>query len=425
MKSVITGGKRKNARNDLQIDPVFYDFAIKTNIKLSQLKGLRVLELASVLAGPGVGQFFAELGAEVIKVENLKTGGDVTRTWKVSGEKTDDRSAYFCSVNWGKQSLALNLNTPEGQKIVHDLALKSDIVIASYKPGDAEKLRVDYAMLSKGNPGLIYGQISGYGPKNPRVGYDAIIQAEAGFMFMNGEPDGPSLKMPVALMDVLAGHHLKEGLLLAMLEKTATGKGKLVEVSLIESAVASLANQATNWLVAGALPQKKGSAHPNIAPYGDVFLTQDSHEVILAIGSDQQFRGLCDILKISDLASDSKFSSNEARVTNREVLNSVLSAEIGKFAVDDFMKAVNKVKIPAGIINSMERVMEMPEIKDLFIRCDDRTGLKTIAFTGFDNKPSHFLPPPHFGEHSREILMKFLNYLPGEVETLYSSKIIA
>ena len=139
-------------------------------------------------------------------------------------------------------------------------------MIASYKPGDAEKLGVDYRTLSRQNPGLIYGQITGYGADNPRVGYDAIIQAESGFMFMNGEPGGRSLKMPVALMDILAGHHLKEGLLLALLDKLQTGKGKLVEVSLIQAAVASLANQASNYLVAGQIPRKQGSAHPNIAP---------------------------------------------------------------------------------------------------------------------------------------------------------------
>src|SRR5688572_24622563 len=192
-------------------------------------KDFKVLELASVLAGPSVGQFFAELGASVIKVENLRTHGDVTRSWKGSGEKTDDRSAYFCSVNWGKRSIALDLNTTEGQEIVQKLAEQSDIIIASYKPGDAEKLKVDYQTLSKNNPGLIYGLVTGYGSHNPRLGYDAIIQAEAGFMFMNGEPGGPSLKMPVALIDILAGHHLKEGLLLALLEKMTTKKGRLVE----------------------------------------------------------------------------------------------------------------------------------------------------------------------------------------------------
>lgn len=227
-----------------------------------------------------------------IKVENFKTGGDVTRTWKLAGENSDDRSAYFCSVNWGKRSLAIDLTTYEGQKIVHELIKQTEIVIASYKPGDAEKLNVDYKTLSVINPNIIYGQITGYGSNNPRVGYDAIIQAEAGFMFMNGEPGGASLKMPVALIDILAGHHLKEALLLAIIEKMRTGRGKLVEVSLLQVAISSLANQATNWLVAKKLPTKQGSLHPNIAPYGEVFVTADGKELLLAVGSDRQFEAL-------------------------------------------------------------------------------------------------------------------------------------
>src|SRR6188768_2577212 len=212
---------------------------------------LKVIELASVLAGPSVGQFFAELGADVIKIENLKTQGDVTRSWKGSGEQTDERSAYFCSVNWGKRSLAVDLTKKEGREIIHKLIPQADIVIASYKPGDSEKLEMDYRTLTELNPRLIYGQITGYGSNNQRLGYDAIIQAEAGFMYMNGEQGATSLKMPVALIDVLAGHHLKEGILLALLERYQTGKGSFVEVSLIQAAISSLVNQATNWLIAG------------------------------------------------------------------------------------------------------------------------------------------------------------------------------
>src|SRR5688500_3344177 len=161
-------------------------------------ENLRVLELASVLAGPSVGQFFAELGAEVIKVENTLTFGDVTRTWKLKEENTDDRSTYFSAVNWGKKSIGIDLTSEKGKEIVYELVQQSDIVIASYKPGDAGKLGVDYKSLAAVNPQIIYGQITGFGSNNPRVGYDAVIQAEAGFMYMNGEPGGNSLKVPVA-----------------------------------------------------------------------------------------------------------------------------------------------------------------------------------------------------------------------------------
>ena len=362
---------------------------------------LKVIELASVLAGPSVGQFFAELGAEVIKIENINTGGDVTRSWKGAGEQTDDRSAYFCSVNWGKKSLALDLSKKEDQAIVHKLVERADIVIASYKPGDDKKLAVDYDTLSKINPALIYGQITGYGSDNSRVGYDAVLQAEAGFMYMNGEEGGPSLKMPVALIDVLAGHQLKEALLLAMLEKTISNKGKHVEVSLIQTAVSSLANQATNWLVAGQMPKKHGSAHPNIAPYGDVFFTKDKTEILLAVGNDRQFEDLCKILNRESLAKDSLFNTNQKRVENREQLNIQLQKEFNLFYCDELLNKINHAKIPAGVIQNLKQVFEMPEAKDLLISSDELRGVRT--FVGTAGRTS-LLPPPHLGEHTTEIL---------------------
>lgn len=379
---------------------------------------LKILELASVLAGPGVGQFFAELGASVIKVENAKTAGDVTRSWKVSGENTDDRSAYFCAVNWGKKSIAINLETEEGKAIVYQLAQKSDIVIASYKPGDAAKIGVDYETLRKLNPRLIYGQITGYGSNDPRVGYDAVIQAEAGFMFMNGEPGSTSLKMPVALIDILAGHHLKEGILVAMLQQSRTGKGDFVEVSLIQAAVASLANQATNWLVAGKIPEKKGSAHPNIAPYGDVFKTAQGHEILLAIGSDKQFRDLCDLLEIAEIALDLKFSTNPSRVSNRVLLHQVLQERMAQLSTDSLMRALNDTKIPAGIIRNIAQVFETPQAKELLVNSSDRIGVKTYVGSPNPKKSPHFLPPPHFGEHTFEILSDNLKMSAESIQKL-------
>lgn len=401
---------------------VVKDFARKS-FEMAQLKGLKILELASVLAGPSVGQFFAELGADVIKVENLKTYGDVTRSWKSAGEETDDRSAYFCSVNWGKRSIAIDLTHTEGLEIVQNLASKSDIVIASYKPGDAEKLGVDYKSLSLKNPGLIYGQITGYGSGYPRVGYDAIIQAEAGFMFMNGEPGGSSLKMPVALMDILAGHHLKEGILLAMLEKASTGKGRLVAVSLMHAAISSLANQASNWLVAKKLPQKQGSAHPNIAPYGDVFISQDGAEIMLAIGSDLQFRNMCSVLGLTPLVTDERFISNRKRVENRMVLNALLASEISKWPSESLLGKLNQLNIPAGVIRNLQEVFNTPEAKSLLLERDGIVGVST--FVAADRPAfSHFLPPPHFGEHTKEILTSFLNYTPENADFLRGKGVI-
>ena len=224
------------------------------------LAGIRVLELASILAGPITGQFLAELGAEVVKIENPATTGDPTRAWRLAGEDTDSSvSAYFSCANWGKRSLALDVADPAGREVIHRLAGTSDIVIASYKPGDDVKLGLDPATLLELEPSLIYGQISAYGRDDPRPGFDAIIQAESGFTFLNGEPDGPPTKMPVALVDLLAAHQLKEGILVALLQRERTGTGRHVHVSLLDAAIASLANQASNYLVAGVVPQRMGS----------------------------------------------------------------------------------------------------------------------------------------------------------------------
>ena len=393
-------------------------------ILLSKLKDLLVLELASVLAGPGVGQFFAELGARVIKVENIKTNGDVTRGWKTRDESTDDRSAYFCAVNWGKQSIAVDLTAPEGRAIIHELAAQSDIVISSFKPGDAEKLGVDYNALSRDHPGLMYGQVTGYGSHDSRVGYDAIIQAEAGFMYLNGEPGGRSLKMPVALVDILAGHHLKEGLLLALLEKAQTDRGQLVEVSLIQAAAASLANQATNYLTGGSSPRKQGSSHPNIAPYGEVYLSGDNKEVLLAVGTDRQFQVLCDVLGFANVALDLRFADNPSRVANHAALQEILSAAISKFRAVDLVERLATQKVPAAVIRDIPTAVEDPEVSKLLISDGKLSALRTFVATGSYAISSHLLPPPTLGQHTGIILQEMLNFSLTAVQDLRGRLII-
>lgn len=348
--------------------------------------GLRVLELASVLAGPSVGQFFAELGAEVIKVENPKTGGDVTRSWKSAGETTDDRSAYFCCCNWGKQSVALDLSQLADLETLKKMVPTMDVVIASYKPGDAEKLGVSYEQLRAINQQLIYGQITGYGSDDVRVGYDAVIQAESGFMDLNGAKDGPPTKMPVALIDVLAAHQLKEGLLLALLHRERTQQGGLVEVSLIQAALSSLANQATNWLVAKKLPMRQGSAHPNIAPYGDVFETKDHKQILLAVGSDRQFEDLMEVLGLSPDGSVrmkpwdlDKFSTNQQRVKNREELNRLLSGKIQEMNSGDLTSALLAKKIPGGLVQNVKEALAMPMAKEIMLEGDGLKGVRNFV----------------------------------------------
>ncbi len=354
-------------------------------------KGLKVIELASVLAGPTVGQFFAELGAEVIKIEN-PAGGDVTRHWKLPAEEHKTSiSAYFTAANWGKQSMLLNLAHSEHVQQLYTLVAEADIVIASFKPGDAQKMHVDWKALKAINPRLIYGQISGYGQASPRVGYDAIIQAEAGFMYMNGTPETPPVKMPVALIDLMAAHQLKEALLLALLHRERTGEGSLAEVSLFDAAVASLANQATNWLNAGHIAKRMGSEHPNIVPYGKVFTASGGEQLVLAIGSDTQWQKLCVIL---NLPAKQTWATNSARVANREEVNSELAQRISQLDCAWLLDALHKAHIPAGRINTMQQVFEQPDAQRLLLEAGPWKGVRTfIAETSFLSREPVSAPP--------------------------------
>jgi len=364
----------------------------------SIFKEMLVLELASVLAGPSVGQFFAELGAKVIKVENAATQGDVTRTWKLQEEPADtDTPAYFCAANWGKTSLALNLTQPQGLQQLYALVRQADIIIASFKPGDAEKLQVDYKTLRKINPRLLYGHITGYGPTDMRAGYDAVVQAESGYMYLNGAPDGLPTKMPVALMDILTAHQLKEGLLVALLHRERTGQGQLVQVSLLEAAVSGLANQATAYLVAGQAPQRMGSEHPSIVPYGSVYTTKDEKQLVLAIGDDRQFRRLCQVLGVPDLADDPRFSTNHARVQHRVQLNEQLRMYISGHEREAFLQALHRQHVPAGAVHTIPEVFAMPQAQRMLLqRSGEKPGLRQVAFRVLREQPEVLAPPPSY-----------------------------
>jgi crotonobetainyl-CoA:carnitine CoA-transferase CaiB-like acyl-CoA transferase len=365
---------------------------------------LKVIELASVLAGPAVGQFFAELGADVIKIENVKSGGDVTRSWRSPGEKTDDRSAYFSCVNWGKKSVALDLHVQAGRQKLYSLVSDTDVVIASFKPGDAQKLAADFETLQKFNRRLIYAEISGYGARDARVGYDAVIQAESGFMSINGSPGGPALKMPVALMDLLAAHHLKEGILVALIDREVSGEGRKVDVSLFDAAIASLANQGSNWLVAGNPPRRQGSLHPNIAPYGEVLTTRDGKQVLLAIGNDKQFASLLEVLGLKALEGDERFISNENRVRYRTELEVFLLQSASCIDASGLIAEIQKRKIPAGMIMEVSDALQSQPAAELMMESSDMKGIRTLVarFNGDWFSPHSLLPPPHLGEHTTD-----------------------
>ena len=352
---------------------------------------LRIIELASVLAGPQVGQFFAELGADVLKIESPV--GDVTRTWKTTTETTAETtaasaadasvSAYFAASNWGKQALMLDLTTPAGQAELHRLAATADIVLASYKPGAAEKLRADFATLSTENPRLIYGHLTGYGPGNARAGYDAVLQAEAGFMHLNAAgPGQPPQKMPVAMVDLLAAHQLKAGLLTALFQRERTGRGALVQVSLLDSALAALANQAATYLVTGHDPQPLGSGHPSIVPYGTVYGRATGRQLVLAVGSDGQFRQLCAALDKPEWATDARFATNAARVAHRTVLEALLTERIATRDGDELLAELERRAVPAGAVRTVGEALAHPSAAAMLLPGAGplRAGLRTVAF---------------------------------------------
>lgn len=368
------------------------------------LAGLRVLELASILAGPVTGQFLAELGAEVIKVENPATGGDPTRAWRLAAEDPQAPvSAYFSCANWGKRSIALDVSTPGGRQVVRDLARDSDVVIASYKPGDDAKLGLDPETLRAANPALVYAQISAYGLDDPRPGFDAIIQAESGFTNLNGEPDGPPTKMPVALVDLLAAHQLKEAILVALLQRERTGAGRHVHVALLDAAIASLANQASNYLVGGVVPGRMGSEHPNIVPYGAVYRLGDGRELVLAVGTERQWQALTEALDRTDLAADPRFADNQARVRNRAALHAVLTREFAGHDGAAVARRLGAHRVPFGFVNDMAQVFAQPGGSRTLLRSGALQGVRSFVAQGVDGR-ADLAPPPAYDADGAAIL---------------------
>ena len=341
--------------------------------------GLKILDLSTVLAGPSVATFFAELGAEVIKIEHPNRP-DVTRSWKLPSEKQDDVSAYFSSINYKKKYINLNLQDSTDYLEFIEMVKESSILISNFKKGDDFKLKITDEVLRSHNPNLIIGKINGYGSESDRVAYDLILQAETGFMSMNGTTTSGPVKMPVALIDVLAAHHLKEGLLLALLEQQKTGKARTIEVSLYDAAVCSLTNQASNYLMAEHVPERIGSLHPNIAPYGEIFTTKDQRQITFAIGSDQHFEKLCLYLNLVELIADPKFQNNQNRVSNRIELFEILRKKIVDLSSEHIYEAMKKLNVPCGIIKNLAEVFESEQAQKL-VRAEEIDGKSTKRTT--------------------------------------------
>jgi crotonobetainyl-CoA:carnitine CoA-transferase CaiB-like acyl-CoA transferase len=353
-------------------------------------EGLKVVELASVLAGPAVGMFFAELGAEVIKIENARTGGDVTRRWKLPAEPAEaDYSAYFCSVNYKKNVRLLDLSSSAGQAEVLDLIMDADIVLSNFKRASARRMGMDYATLCRQNPALIYAQLDAFGEEEPLPAFDVVLQAEAGFLYMNGEPGRNPVKMPVALIDILAAHQLKEAVLLALLHRYRTGKGSFVSASLLDAAIAALANQATNWLMEGHIPQPMGMQHPNIAPYGDIFYGSDEKPLVIAAGTEAQFSNLCFCLGLHHLPEDARFANNKSRVEHREALCDILRPAFQATDRQTWLEKLGSAGVPVGSIRNMQEVFLRKRAQQLVLEEEMPDGRisKRVATAAFEWKP--------------------------------------
>jgi crotonobetainyl-CoA:carnitine CoA-transferase CaiB-like acyl-CoA transferase len=338
------------------------------------LEGLKVLELARILAGPWAGQTLADLGAEVIKVERPGSGDD-TRGWGPPFVATADGArgdaAYYHSCNRGKRSIAVDFERPEGQDVVRRLAARSDVLIENFKTGGLVKYGLDYLSLKKINPRLVYCSITGFGQTGPyskRAGYDFMIQGMGGIMDLTGDPNGEPQKPGVAYADIICGLYSVIAIQAALASRAATGDGAYIDMALMDAQVAALANQALNYLVSGNSPRRLGNAHPNLVPY-QVFKVADGH-IIIATGNDRQARDLCRVLGVEALAEDPRFRSNADRVANRDALIALLEERTQGFRGADLLAALEKAVVPAGPINAVADVFADPQVQARGMRVD-------------------------------------------------------
>lgn len=369
------------------------------------LAGLKVIELARILAGPWVGQTLSDLGADVIKVESPE--GDDTRTWgppfiEVEGEKS---AAYFHACNRGKQSIIADFRTDEGRALVRKLVADADVVIENFKLGGLDKYGLDYESLKAINPWLIYCSITGFGHTGPyaeRAGYDFMIQGMGGIMDLTGEPDREPQKIGVAFADIFTGLYSVIAIQSALIMRERTGKGQHIDMALFDCMSAVLANQGMNYLASGISPKRMGNAHPNIAPY-QTLPVSDGY-FIIACGNDGQFAKLTALLGIGEIASDTRFLTNALRVANRDALTAMLEERTKQWVRDDLLAALAKAGVPAGPINTVEDVFADPQFiaRNMRIDPDGVPGLRTpIRFSDAELKLDR--RSPNLGEHSGDI----------------------
>jgi crotonobetainyl-CoA:carnitine CoA-transferase CaiB-like acyl-CoA transferase len=397
------------------------------------LEGIRVLDLSRVLAGPWAGQNLADLGAEVIKIERPKVGDDSRAfgpPWVKDSQGRDTRdSAYFTSANRGKKSITVNLQKPEGQELVRRLAEKSDVLLENYKVGDLARYGLGYEDLVKINPRLIYCSVTGFGQTGPyreRPGYDFMIQGMGGMMSVTGEPDGAPGGGPqragVPIADIITGMYASIAVCAALAHRAHSGAGQHLDLALLDSQIALLAYQNTNYFATGKPPARIGNLHPNIVPY-QPFRAADG-EVILACGNDNLYRKFCEAAGCEELADDPRFASNGKRVENRAELTRLLGEIFRKRTKKEWVELLDAAGVPNGPINDIAQVFAEPQVQARGVKIElDHPVAGPLPMVAspmrFSGTPLEFkTPPPLLGEHTDEVLQKLLAKTPAEIARL-------
>ncbi|AHL77245.1 CoA-transferase [Stutzerimonas stutzeri] len=395
---------------------------------MSVLKGIKVLDLTRILAGPWSTMALADLGAEVWKIESLE--GDDTRTWMPPAKA--GISTYYLSANRNKQSLAVDMRKPEGRQLILDLAAQADVVVENFLPASLKRLGLDYATLSALNPRLIHCSITGYGHDNPlenRPGYDFIIQAESGFMSITGEKDGEPMRLGVAFIDLVTGMNAVQGILAALYEREKSGRGQAVDIALSDSALHFLANVASGYLNTGKVPQRFGNAHASIVPY-QLFNTADGR-IALAVGNDEQYRRLClEVLARPELHSDPRFTQNKGRTEHRELLLPLLQEAFSRWDNEALIAALRTQGIPVGEVKDVAQAFESEtaRYRDLVISAEHplagevRMVRSPLRLSRTPTVPPQ--APPLHGQHTDSVLARVLDKSEAELAALREARVI-